>query len=199
MNKTAVSGNNAFFASIGLIEGGNNKHLTDKGLRAALTLDHPGTPEAFDAWRNVIEGSTDLERIVDAIRIRKGMDEDALLSHIVLTAGVPKTARWITGARTIVDILEFAGVVEESEGRIRARTLPELEDSGTVTMRLTPSGGEFVTEPSAKETSTVTAEPSVRSGTARLVVNVHIWVSAADVDFEHLSTDLKKLLTTLTE
>src|SRR5439155_8912526 len=122
MNKTGVSANNAFLTSLGLIEGGNNKQLTELGLQAALTLDHPGTPEAVNAWGDVMSASPDLERIVDAVRIRRGMDEDSLLSHIVLTAGVPKTSRWLTGARTVVDILEFAGVVEESDGTFTVRT-----------------------------------------------------------------------------
>ena len=96
MNPTAVSGNNAFLSSLGLVEGGHGKALTALGLPAALALDHPGTTEAFSAWRSVVEASPDLERVVDAVRIRRGMDTDALLSHIVLTAGVPKTARSLT-------------------------------------------------------------------------------------------------------
>jgi hypothetical protein len=56
---------------------GNAKRLTPLGARAALVLDHPEVPEAHAAWTEVVENSPDLERIVDAVRIRQGMDEEA--------------------------------------------------------------------------------------------------------------------------
>src|ERR1041385_7002515 len=62
LNRTVVSANNAFLASLGLIEGGNNKQLTERGLQAALTLDHPGTADALRAWASVVESSPELER-----------------------------------------------------------------------------------------------------------------------------------------
>lgn len=185
ISKPAVSGNNAFLASLNLIEGGNNKQLTHRGLRAALTLDHPGTPEAFEAWTDVIEASPDLERVLDAVRIRRGMDEDALLSHIVLTAGVPKTARSLTGAHTIVEVLEFAGVLRESEGTFRVETPAEASDRSTT--------------PEVEAVPSLSIQPSRSTAASRVALNVHIWVSAKDVDFDELADELKQLLSRLSE
>lgn len=190
MNKTIVSGNNAFLASLGLIEGGNSKSLTDRGLQAALTLDHPETAEAFKAWGEVIEESADLERVVDAVRIRKGMDEDALLSHIVLTAGVPKTARSLTGARTVIDIIEFAGLLDESDGTFSATSPRYGEAPGPAAERLVESIGDT--------SGARGASASLREG-ARAVVNVHIWVNAKDADLAEFADELKELLSKLSE
>jgi hypothetical protein len=193
MNPTIVSGNNAFLASLGLIEGGNTKHLTELGVDAALTLDHPESPEAHRAWTTVAERSPDLDRVVDAVRIRQGMDEDALLSHIVLTAGVPKSAKSLTGARTIVDILEFAGVVEETDGTYRVRP-PAETDGGTMDVRVPPSGSEGTVEG-----PTPIRTPARAIGEARVNLNVHVWVNASDADFEELADRLKQLLSELSD
>jgi hypothetical protein len=45
INRTIVSANNAFLASLGLVEGGNKKRLTELGTQAVLTLDHPDSPD----------------------------------------------------------------------------------------------------------------------------------------------------------
>ena len=187
INRTAVSANNAFLVSIGLLEGGNAKRLTPLGVRAALSLDHPGSPDAHQAWREVIERSPDLERVVDAVRIRQGMNEDALLSHIVLTAGVPKTSRSLTGARTIIDILEFGGLIDESDGVFHA----PIPDSGTAVITVTPSGEEGT---GTRETGPVTIRRATASG---ITVNVHVWVKAEDADFEELADQLKEFLSKL--
>lgn len=193
MNKTGVSGNHAFLASLGLIEGGNNKSLTPIGLKAALTTEHPGTPEAYDAWTNVIEQSPDLERVVDAVRIRKGMNEDALLSHIVLMAGVPKTNRNLTGARTIVDILEFAGVLRESDGTFSVAAPPDVVfDEGVSATKVTTSGLEAVS-------GGRTPVRSFGSGASNVVVNVHVWVNANEANFEELADEIKQFLSRLSE
>lgn len=200
MSKPAVSGNNAFLASLGLIEGGNNKQLTQRGLQAALTLDHPGTPEAFSAWSDVIDASPDLERVLDAVRIRKGMDEDALLSHIVLTAGVPKTARYLTGARTLVDVLEFAGLLEEAEGRFTVASPPEEEALERLPADYFDEAPARV-RPSqrAARTESGIAPSRTAVGGSQVVLNVHVWVSASDANFDELADELKQFIARLSK
>lgn len=158
------------------------------GVPAALTLDHPGTSEAHEAWGAATENSPDLERVVDAVRIRQGMDEDALLSHIVLTAGVPKSSRSLTGARTIVDILEFAGAIEETDGTFGVRSAEP--DGGTAFIRITPSGVE--------EAQVSKREHVQQPSQSGVVINIHVWVNVNDVDFAGLADELKEFLAKLT-
>lgn len=127
MGRTLVSGNNAFLTSVGLIEGGNLKTLTELGREVALASGHPESVEFAQAWHKVSESSEYLQRIVDAVRIRRGMTTDALTSHIVLTAGVPKSNSSLTGARTVIDLLKAAGRLQESDGNFRVDTRAEAE------------------------------------------------------------------------
>lgn len=191
MNRTMVSSNNGFFMSLGLVEGGNAKHLTPLGARAALALDHPGTPEAQGVWVEVVENS-ELERIVDAVRIRQGMDEDALLSHIVLTAGVPKTSRGLTGARTVVDLLEFAGLIGETDGVFKAVQRQPLEGGAEEIGSGTTGSGVAQT---VRETPVTVTRATTSGG---VVVNVHVWVDSREADFESLADQLREFLAKLT-
>jgi len=185
INRTAVSANNAFLLAVGLIEGGNAKRLTPLGSQAALVLDHPGTQEAHDTWSAVVEGSPDLERILDAVRIRQGMDEDALLSHILLTAGVPKTSRWLTGARAVIELLEFAGLLVDVDGVFRVSV---MQDGGLA------SGGGIASEEAVGVPTVTVGRATTRHG---VVVNVHVWVQAADANFAELGDELKEFLAKL--
>ncbi len=118
--RTQVSGQNAFLATLGVITGGNAKELTRTGRRLGLAVDHPESDEYVAAWREAIEQSDDLGGIVDSVRVRKEMTTDALLSHIVLTAGVAKNNRSLTGARTVIEVLKAGGALTEADGTFRA-------------------------------------------------------------------------------
>jgi hypothetical protein len=113
------------------------------------------------------------------------MDEEGLLSHIVLTAGVPKTARYLTGARTIVDILEFAGMVQEDDGTFRAAGESAFEE-------------DPVRIPSAPTAKAPTAHTEARE-TVHVALNVHIWVDAAKADLGQLSEELRQFVSRLSE
>lgn len=128
--RTQVSGQNGFLGTLGLITGGHGKQLTPTGRRLALAVDHPNTEEWVAAWRESVEQSDDLVGIVDSVKVRKEMTTDALLSHIVLTAGVAKSNRSLTGARTVIEVLKAAGVLQEADGTFRAGpALPERPGS----------------------------------------------------------------------
>ncbi|MGD0167812.1 MAG: hypothetical protein ABSC51_11105 [Gaiellaceae bacterium] len=190
MNRSVVSSNNGFFVSLGLIEGGNAKRLTPLGVRAAIALDHPGARDAQTVWRTVVENS-ELEQIVDAIRIRQGMDEEALLSHIVLTAGVPKTSRWLTGARTIVDLLEFAGLLIETDGLFRTSQDSSVGGTSATSPAVTTGDRTRVSVSEPVAIARMTAAPG-------MVVNVHVWVDSREADFDALAVELKEFLAKLT-
>ena len=78
-------------------------------------------------WRAVIESNDFLQKVVAAVRIRKGMDESSLESHVAYTAGQPKTPQVATGAGAVVEILKNAGLLKEEGGNLIA-TAPEPPD-----------------------------------------------------------------------
>jgi hypothetical protein len=187
MQRTLVSSNNAFLTSVGLLEGGNLKSLTDLGREVGLAASHPGSVELQQAWRKVVDESEHLQRIVDAVRIRRGMTAEALITHIILTAGVPKSTYAVTGARALVDLLEAAGKLEERDGTLRATTQIESEGSG-------PPGG-----PSEAGETKVTVLEARHAGSSGLTLNitVNIAVEPGAMSFEELVKGLHELVQSL--
>lgn len=117
---TTISRNNGFLASASIIEGGQKKGPTSLGQRLANALQHDIPDEISRLWAEVVDGSDFLQKVVTAVRIRKGMERSALESHIAYTAGEKKTGRIATGSNTIIDILTIARLIEESDGKLVA-------------------------------------------------------------------------------
>ena len=58
IGQTNISANNAFLTNIGIIEGGNKKVVTPKGLRLARSLEHNIEEEIPPAWSEIINESS---------------------------------------------------------------------------------------------------------------------------------------------
>src|SRR5229473_1724406 len=132
MNETRVSANNGFLVAIGLIQGGKKKTITAVGAELAHALEHEESlpEEAASKWRAVVDANDFLQKVIAAVRIRKSMDESSLESHVAYSAGQPRTPAVATGARTVIDILEAAGLLKEEGGTLvpvtpEPRPIPE--------------------------------------------------------------------------
>ncbi len=196
-SRTQVSGQNGFLASVGLIEGGNTKHLTDLGRRVALAADHPTSPDREDAFADVVISSDDLAGIVDSVQVRKEMTLDDLVSHIVLTAGVAKNSRSLTGARTVLEFLKAGGAVTETDGTFRAglpRELHETEADVRATARLEQerSVGSASAPP--------VAAPSHSPASVQLPspigapIHIHVWLNASGSEAGDVAVVLREFL-----
>lgn len=118
IGKTLVSSNNTFLKAVEIIEGGMKKNATDKGRELARALEHDLPEQITKVWREVIEDSDFLSRMVAAVRIRKGMDISSLETHIAFSAGEPKSKSAMTGARTVIDIFRISDLVKEEDDKI---------------------------------------------------------------------------------
>lgn len=123
MGGSRVSKNSGFLVSVGLITEGKAKGATSLGRRLANALEHDQPTETAAAWREVVQQSEFLRRMVAAVRIRKGMDINDLQSHVAYSAGVPKNPDTMLGARTIANILVISGLVLEQDGKLAAVAL----------------------------------------------------------------------------
>src|SRR5699024_5457611 len=135
----------------------------------------PESDEYVAAWREAIEQSDDLGGIVDSVRVRKEMTTDALLSHIVLTAGVAKNNRSLTGARTVIEVLKAGGVLTEADGTFRASPDSLADASARVGDQAQDSSTPKV--PASGRTQSATSSAPSVTGHARtqVQVHVHIW------------------------
>lgn len=122
INDTIVSANNGFLKAVGVIQGGKKKNITSNGRALAAAYEYDNQADIVGVWRSLIDSNDFLQKIVAAVRIRKGMDESSLDAHVAYSAGQPKTPRTITGAGTVVEILKVAGVLKEEGGNLVAAT-----------------------------------------------------------------------------
>jgi hypothetical protein len=135
-------------------------------------------------WRAVVEANDFLQKVVAAVRIRKGMDESSLESHVAYSAGQPKTPAVATGARTIVDILAAAGLLKEEAGNLIATTPepPSIPQTVEESLSISPTG----------EISRRISPRSARLGSVHLNIEVRVQCTPADLD--NLGTKLQKVL-----
>lgn len=182
VDQTQVSRNNGFLISAGLIEGKMKKSVTPVGESLGRALEHGVEDEVRRTWANIVKDSDFLDRIVAAVRIRKGMDPNSLRSHIAYTAGQKKSGTVMAGAGALIEILRFAGALTEEDGKLvvgdtlrSPEESPESSDSGT------PSPGHA---------------PRMQSveGTAGVSVTVEVSVSATVDELPQLGINLRKLM-----
>jgi hypothetical protein len=88
MHRTAVSGNNGFLTTVGIVEGGNRKTVTNLGRQLGLAIEHQQQEEISQGWRNIIGANSFLKNLISSVRIRRGMDISSLRAHVAYSAGL---------------------------------------------------------------------------------------------------------------
>lgn len=111
IGKTHISANNSFLLAVGIIEGGNLKSCTSKGNQIARALEHEIPEEIAKGWKVIIEENEFLNKMVQAVGVRKGMEISQLENHIAYSAGEVKSKPVLIGSRTIINILLVSGLV----------------------------------------------------------------------------------------
>lgn len=188
INKTIISANVGFLIDIGVLEGGRDKQCTPKGRSLAQALMHEMPEEIRRLWGTIVNESVFLSRIVAAVRIRQGMDESTISSHIAYSAGQPKNAGVMTGSRTIVDILRAAELLREQDGKLTAVNVVTV-DAGA---KGDPPEKSPPQPPSEHVPSPIRSFRTVGRTDVQLSISVNIDCSAADLDT--LGAKLKKVM-----
>jgi hypothetical protein len=148
-----VSRSNKFLVQIGVIQGGQKKQCTEIGYALGLAIQHDQADVISTSWRKIAGQVEFLQRIVSAVRIRKGMEESALLSHIAFTSGNPKSAYGMAGAGAIVEILKLSRLLSENGGTLVVNDLiPESEESIDTLVPIERTELERANEPSKQLT-----------------------------------------------
>lgn len=163
MHETIVSANNAFLLAAGILEGGKKKVMTQRGKALATALEHELGDEIARNWREIVMGSEFLQRLVPAVKIRKGMERSTLQSHIAYSAGRPRSSRTMAGASAIVEMLGAAGLLQEEDGKLvvaASDQVPVQQDSVKVHASVTQAGQQIVTPGETSVTRGLAAAPS---------------------------------------
>jgi len=174
MDRTVISRNAGFLVEFSVLEPGQKKFLTTAGKALAQALEHEMPEEIVSSWRSIALENEFSTKLISAIKIRNGMDENTLQSHIAYSAGQPKKPQYMTGAKTLVDILRASQLISEKDGKFVISKSEEVSASSA------PSQEKQNTE---KPITIVNSQPneipvaSISRGSAQAEVKININVS----------------------
>ena len=185
INETIVSASNKFLVAVGIVQGGKKKTITSVGRELALALEHDRQEEIGLHWRTIVGATEFLQKVVAAVRIRRGMAESDLDAHVAYSAGQPKSPRILAGSSAVVEILKIAGFLREEGGNLVAVT-PEPAKS---------------LEPSEEPPSPVRTIPLMMSplraesrATGSVQLNIDVRIQCTPKDLDDLGQKLRKVI-----
>lgn len=185
---TIISRNAGFLTAVGILESGAKKFLTPEGMELARALEHGVTDQIRDWWRKIVLSNVFLKKLLTAIKIRGGMDEASLETHIAYSAGQPKKKQFMTGARAIVDILQTAELINELDGKLISTvsdTPSEIESNLLETDK--PKSEKIDTKPHREIIQTVQPTPNIQ-------INIRVDISCTLSEIDVLGEKLKSLM-----
>lgn len=117
MHATSISKNVGFLLSLGILEGGQNKAATAIGKKLGLALLHNVQEDIEAILSDIVAEDEFLKNVLAAVRIRKGMDESSLRSHIAYSAGLSKNVS-TAGTGAVVELLKRSGNLKAEDGKL---------------------------------------------------------------------------------
>jgi hypothetical protein len=192
MDKTIISRNNAFLVSIGIIEGGKAKGITEKGRSLAQALHYNVLVDVATHWRELVNANEFLQKMVNAVRIRGGMEDSALKSHIAYSAGEQKNTFVMAGAGAVVEILKVSGLVKEQDGKLVA----EPPKTGVSFIKIAGDTKE-PEKPGPSPVAGVSAE--LVPQTSNLGVSIQIQIQCTAAEIPELAPKLRAMLKELSK
>lgn len=193
-NSTTISKNNGFLIEVGLITNGQKKAPTEVGKSLGRAYEYSKEEESVDIWKEIITNNDFLNRMISAIRIRNGMDRGSLINHIVYSSGMNGNPPIKTGAGAIIEILKYAGFVEEVDGKIIAKSLESLAGELTQSNKTSEVDCNQTTTHNREE---VKVPICVNRDNYQVILNINIDTNSDDL--EGLADKVKKFIQNMNE
>lgn len=190
MDKTVISRNAGFLIELNLLGSGQKKALTAGGRAIAQALEHEMPEEIRNCWRTVVSENEFMSKLVAAVKIRNGMDDSTFQSHIAYSAGQPKRPQFMTGAKTIIDILRASEVIKESDGKFIVSKSdgfdegPNIED---VSSNNEPTPATYSKLVAQREVETQSAD-------AQIKININVTVDCSVDELDGLGDKLNEII-----
>jgi len=189
IHTTQISRNTGFLVDIGVLSGGQKKGITPPGRQLANALELEMPDEIRDNWRRIVQPVDFLDKVLAAVRIRKGMDRPTLQAHIVYSAGRSKTATVLAGAVAVIDVLRAAELLIEENGKFVAAPDSGREPYEPLDMeRSIPPGAQPRTPPKTPVLSTESAGVSIQ---------IQLQLQCTPDDLDELAPKLRRLIESL--
>lgn len=181
-----VSANNAFLSNLEIIEGGNKKNITQKGSRLFRALEHNLENEIQQSWTAVINENDFLTKMLQAVKIRKGMEITQLENHIAFSSGEVKSAYVMTGARAVVDILIASGQLKQDGDRLTFQDIGLTENVNAET-RVEEIKSITINQP-------ISTSSSLKDKQYGITLNIDLKINATPTELEGLGKKIKTLI-----
>jgi len=117
MHESSISRNVGFLLSTGILQGGRDKSVTEVGKKLGLALLHNVHEDIEAILSDIVAEDEFLKNVLAAVRIRKGMDESSLRSHIAYSAGLSKNVS-TAGTGAIIELLKRSGNLKAEDGKL---------------------------------------------------------------------------------
>lgn len=193
-----ISRDNGFLMGTGLISGGNTKSATDLGKRLGRALEHDQTEDVRNCLIEMVQAIPFLTDLLSPGRMKKGNTEAELVSHIMYSAGVPKTnSKKATGAHAVVRLLLEAGLLIDDNGTLRLQTgQAQPAVSPLVNSQAQPAEPAAQPAPAAQSAASVPlTSTTTTAGPFAIAINIQLLPASTDpAVYENLFKALKKHL-----
>lgn len=190
MDKTVISRNVGFLLELNLLGSGQKKALTPEGKAIAQALEHEMPEEIRNCWRTVVSENEFMSKLVAAVKIRNGMDDNTFQSHIAYSAGQPKKPQFMTGAKTIIDILRASELIRESDGKFIVSKADGFEEGSSTEWISSNSESVAMNVPA----SVVQRAVEIQSSGTQIMININVTVDCSVNELEGLGEKLNKII-----
>ena len=147
--------------------------------------------EISKSWRHIVEEDEFLTKLLTAVRIRKGMDSQTLEAHIAYSAGQPKKPQFMTGARTVIDILKAAELIAEVDGKLLLKDPIEVPEAHADSPAKNLTLRESQTTPTQSQRTPISFPVESHQG---VKINIHININCTPDDVPGLGTQVKAMI-----
>lgn len=128
VHKTTISSNNIFLSQLEIITGGNIKTITELGSKLSRALEHDQIQDIRKFLTELISRNNILSQLVTSLRINGGMTYDDYLKHVLYVTGNKDSKDSRTGARTVIDLLLLANLIQEQDGKLKVSINQEIKN-----------------------------------------------------------------------
>jgi hypothetical protein len=186
-----ISRNVGFFVATGILAGGKMKIATPAGQQLGHALEHNIPNEIRKSWRQIVEENEFLTKLLTAVRIRNGMDSQTLEAHIAYSAGQPKKPQFMTGARTVIEVLKAAELIVEHDGKYMLNDLSEVSEAQAVSSQRNMNTPERQTTNVLSQRTPISFPLESHQG---LHINIQININCTPNDIPELGPQIKTLI-----
>lgn len=196
MDTTVISRSNAFLKDFGIIDGGKQKQITEAGGNLSHALEHNQTDVVRNLLAELISQDEFMSKVVTAVRLKQGMDEDQLISHILYSFGQKDAPIAKTGARTVVELLTMGGFLSSENGTYYVPASDAKHDESDIAITKNVEAANVAMDLPVKSESDPSDADSENGMPVSVAVNIQLQLPESDDPkvFKELFKALRKYL-----